>query len=113
MESSRKECGFTLVDLVVTIVILTILATAMATRFFDLSHATDVAACKSNQMTLEFAQRVYYINTVQTSSGEYATSLDDLKPFLRDETLPECPSKGQYTILPGGTITCTIEEHQR
>ena len=100
MVSSNNERGFTMVDLIVTIVILGILATAMATRFFDLSHAADVAACKSNQMTLEFY-------------GEYATSLDDLKPYLKGETLPECPSNGQYTILPRGEITCTIGEHQR
>ena len=113
MLSSKNERGFTLVDLVVTIVILGILATAMATRFFDLSHSAEVAACKSNQMTLEFAQRLYYIHTVQTSIGEYASSLDDLKPYLKGESLPECPSNGQYTILPGGEITCTIGEHQR
>jgi type II secretory pathway pseudopilin PulG len=109
----NNERGFTIVDLVVTIVVLGILATAMATRFFDLSHSAEVTACKSNQMTLEFAQRLYYVHSVQTSYGEYATSLDDLKPYLRDETLPKCPSNGQYTILPRGEITCTIGEHQR
>ncbi len=109
----NDERGFTIVDLVVTIVILGILATAMATRFFDLSHSAEVAACKSNQMTLEFAQRLYYVHTVQTGSGDYATSLDDLKPYLKDEILPKCPSNGQYIILPRGEITCTIGEHQR
>jgi general secretion pathway protein G len=110
---SKNERGFTIIDLVVTIVILGILATAMATRFFDLSNSAEVTACKSNQMTLEFAQRLYYVHTVQTGYGEYATSLDDLKPYLKDETLPQCPSNGQYIILPLGEITCTIGEHQR
>lgn len=109
-----RENGFTIVELIVTLVIFGILVAAMVTRFVDLSSAADAAACKSNQVALEQAQRVYFIETsLQGKSGQYADALEDLAPYINGETIPECPGGGQYHILAQGKVTCTIGDHQR
>ena len=111
MFSLKKENGFTIVEIILTIVIVGILAASMVSRFVDLSSSADASACKANQMSLETAQRLYYVKTLQEHNGQFAQSLEDLTPYLRNESIPECPSGGEYLIIPGGEITCTIGDH--
>jgi prepilin-type N-terminal cleavage/methylation domain-containing protein len=114
MNNINREKGFTIVELIVTLVIFGILVAAMVTRFVDLSSAAEAAACKSNQVTLEQAQRVYFIETsLQGNGGQYAGALEDLVPYINGATIPDCPGGGQYHILAQGRITCTIGDHQR
>lgn len=109
----RDETGFSLVDLVVTIVILGILAASAATRFVDLSQSAEITACKSNQMSLEAAQQLFFISTISTHNGRYAEDLVELAPYMRSGTIPDCPEDGSYRILEGGRIECTNPSHAR
>ena len=109
----RCEPGFTIVEIVITLVILGILVTAAVSRFFDLSQAADRSACRSNQLTLETAQQFYYIRTMQQNNGAYATTIDQLAPYLKDGQIPQCPADGTYQILMLGRITCSFADHQR
>ena len=109
----HNEKGFTLIDLIITIVILGILAASAATRFVDLSNSAEITACKSNQMSLEAAQQIFYISTLQVNNGRYAENLDELAPFLRSETVPQCPNNGTYRIHAGGHIECSNRDHAR
>ncbi len=109
----REERGFTLIDLIITIVILGILAASAATRFVDLSHSAEITACKSNQMSMEAAQKIFFISTLQVNNGRYAEDLNELAPYLRSETIPQCPDNGTYRILAGGCIECSNPDHAR
>ena len=108
-----SEGGFTFVELIVTVVILGILVTIAITRYIQLLHTSRAAACKYNQSVLETAQTMYYTTTYLSGNAHYAESLDDLVPFLKNETVPHCPSGGSYQLLSGGKVTCTIPDHKR
>ncbi|GEM_PF-917126 len=105
------ERGITLVELVITLIIVGILATAAMMRYIDLSHAANAAACKTNQSSLETAQTMYFIEKMQEGNGHYATSLQELKPYLKEEIIPQCPSGGNYELLDNGKVRCSISSH--
>ncbi len=108
-----SNLGFTLVELIVTLVIVGILATAALMQFIDLSHSAQAAACVTNQLSLETAQTMYYTTNYLSGNAHYAESIDDLVPFLKDEKTPQCPSGGTYQLLSDGKVTCTISDHKR
>jgi len=111
--NKNSNLGFTLVELIVTLVIVGILATAALTQFIDLSHSAHAAACITNQLSLETAQTMYYTTNYLAGDAHYAESIDDLVPFLREEQIPQCPSGGTYKLLSDGKVTCTIPDHKR
>jgi len=108
------ENGFTFVEIVIVLVILGILVAVVSSYFSSIQEQVNIAACKSNQMSLEQAQKLhytyYYINK---SEGKYAEELDSLIPFIRQGSIPNCPSQGSYLLLANGAITCSIGTHKR
>ncbi|MBN1894389.1 prepilin-type N-terminal cleavage/methylation domain-containing protein [bacterium] len=109
----RYQNGFTLVEIIITILIVVIIASIAITKFIDMSETAKTAKCKSNQMAIEAAQRLHYARTAFNGQAEYASTLDDLIPFLRDGTVPVCPSNGDYILKTNGDVTCTEPDHQR
>ena len=112
-QGSKSESGFTIVELIITIVILGILATSIIMRSIDLSHTAQAAACRSNQLTLESAQMFYFTRSTLSSNGVYATSLDELAPYLINNEVPHCPGNGTYRLLSAGRVECTDPQHHR
>lgn len=113
VQRAGSESGFTIVELIVTIVILGILATSLIMRSIDLSQTAQAAACRSNQLTLESAQMFYFIRSAQSGSGSYAMSLDELAPYLIHNEIPQCPTGGTYRLLSDGIVGCTDPRHGR
>ena len=109
----KNEKGFTFVELIITVVIIGIIATAAAMRFIDLSQSADAGACRTNQLALQTAQIFYYADQIQTGNGHYAESLDRLAPYLKNEEIPTCPGNGTYLLLSGGEVICSVREHHR
>ena len=106
-----RSQGFTLVELIITIVIITILTSAAVLRCNDLSKAAELAACHTNQLSLKKAQTLFYAKSVVDQIGEKAEELAQLAPFLNGE-MPVCPAGGSYYITAQYKITCTLDEHQ-
>lgn len=113
MKNNNPEYGFTIVELIITIVILGILAAAIATRSIDLSKTAHAGACRSNQIALESAQMLYYTQNILAGNGHYAESIDLLAPYLIKEEVPQCPSGGTYQFRQAGKIICSIVDHQQ
>ena len=110
----NSEYGFTLVEIIVTLVILGILVTTVLVKFINLSDSSEMAACITNQHSLTTAQTLYFLTKLENEeTGYYAESLNDLIPYIIGDQIPRCPSDGTYILLPEGQITCTIENHQR
>jgi len=113
-KSFRNEQGFTLTEIIVILIIVSILATAALNRFIDMSKAANRAACKANQLALETAQTLLNAQSlIENGESHYAADLNELKPYLRDNTIPSCPSGGSYVIGAKGSISCTISDHNR
>ncbi|MCD6118112.1 prepilin-type N-terminal cleavage/methylation domain-containing protein [bacterium] len=112
--SFKNEKGFTLTEIIVVLIIVSILATAALSRFIDMSKAANRAACKVNQLSLQTAQTLLNAKSlIENGESHYASDLNELKPFLRKNLLPSCPSGGSYVIGANGSIFCTIPDHNR
>lgn len=88
-----RRCGFTLVELVVIVMILTILAAAAAPRMFGTTgDATDSAVRQTLKIMRDAIEvyRAYNLDKFPGADGSEATLKADLKPFLRGE-FPRCP----------------------
>jgi prepilin-type N-terminal cleavage/methylation domain-containing protein len=112
MKKRSTERGFTLVELIMTLVIIGILIVAAYAKIADLSRSVNTVACRCNQLTLERSQTLYYVDTLQQGNGHFAESLDELRPYLVENEVPSCPEDGSYEILPEGEITCTVIHHK-
>ncbi len=113
MNQNTGERGFTFVELIVVIVIISILVAISATRFIDLSNSAKTGACRTNQLALETAQTMYYTENTLNGNGHYAESFNELIHYLLDETIPVCAGDGVYQILSDGKIACSITNHNR
>jgi prepilin-type N-terminal cleavage/methylation domain-containing protein len=113
LNQNTGEKGFTFVELIVVIVIISILVAASATKFIDLSNSAQAGACRANQLALETAQTMYYTENILNGNSHYAESFDELIHYLQDETIPVCAGDGVYQILPDGKIKCSIAKHNR
>jgi len=110
----KNEDGFSLVEIIITLIIVGILATVAVAQFVSFSDASKAAACQANQVSIETAQTLFYTDAYIAGSGYYATDLSELQPYFGNGRLPVCPDEeGEYVILSAGRATCTIEEHQR
>ena len=109
----RSEKGFSFVEMITVLIILAILVTVVMARYRDFQKDCFAVQCKSNQMSLESAQIMFYTARALEDEGYYATQIEDLYPYLLEDEIPYCLEDGEHIILPGGRITCTISDHQR
>ena len=108
---SQRNRGFTLVDLVVTLVVLAILLGVATTRFVQLTKAAETSECRANLLALRTAQTFFFVQTNRDGQGRYTQNLEELIPFIKNEILPQCPSGGAYTISQTGGIRCSVSSH--
>ena len=113
LNQTTGEKGFTFVELIVVLVIISILVAVSGSKFIDLSNSAQTGACRANQLALETAQTMYYTENTLQGNGHYAESFDELIPYLQNEIIPVCPGDGVYQILPDGKINCSIAKHNR
>jgi prepilin-type N-terminal cleavage/methylation domain-containing protein len=73
MRRAREQAGFTLVELMITMLILGILVTIVVLTMTVSKNKAQEAACKANLRTMFEAVNVY-----QSVHGTYPATLDDL-----------------------------------
>ena len=94
--TTKKDKGFTLVELLIVIVILGILATVTVFAVRGITDKGQDNACAVEKRTLETAIESHYAST-QTN----ATAIADLTP----EFLKEAPDTSKWTFVPGDATT--------
>lgn len=111
----KKQAGWTLIDLIVTIAIVGIMAVIAATKYINLSETGKKSACLTNQFSLEEAQTLFYAdNYVKDSNkGTYATQSNQLIPYISGGVIPKCPKGPDYILLTNGKIECPLPEHKQ
>ncbi len=104
MHVSRKNNGFTLIELMIVIAIIAILAAILVPNFVRARGQGHVTACKSNLKNIGTACEMYATD----NSGRYPTTLDSLTAgtvggYLK--TIPTCPAAGADTYTSAYTVT--------
>lgn len=108
----KRNRGFSLIELVITMIIIGIIASIGYAKYIDLRDCAKIARCKANQQHLCTAQRLYWVqSSIDNDKGHYAGQIEDLTPFLKDGVLPQCPEDGKYQIVDEYKIVCSIPEH--
>ncbi len=102
------QSGFTLIELVMTIVILGILVAVAYPKFTDLSTSAENAALESVVGALATGSAVNL--ALRTYSGAQGVAVADCTDLAgtRAEGLDADYSIAALPIAPGGTATCTV-----
>ena len=88
--------AFTLVEIMVVVAIIGLL---MSVATVGISHAIKTAqrkACDMNVEAIDSAKQMWMLDS-KKSENDVATE-EDLKPILKNNTSPACPSGGTYSI---------------
>ena len=96
--SSRRQGGFTLIELMIVIAIIAILAAILVPNFIRARAQGHVTACKSNLKNIGTALEMYSTDNGgrYPTSGAFTTALTDgANGYLKK--IPECPSAGTAT----------------
>jgi len=86
----NREKGFTMIELIMVIVIISILAAVAIPRFISLRRDAEQAACDSNVGALRAALSNYYARTALGGSASFPSALTSASflPYLTGGALP-------------------------
>ena len=91
----KNEKGFTFVELVVIIGLISLLSAVGIVNLLASRRSVEVNVCANNRAVIEHAENQYYLY-----KHEHSQSLDDLFASGYISKLPECPSGGTYAWVP-------------
>ena len=102
-----RRTGFTLVEIMVDVAIIGLL---MSVATVGISHAVKTAQRQTCAMNIEAIEGAKQMWQLENKKGDNdVASEDDLKPILKNQTFPTCPSGGQYSINANSTrATCSV-----
>ena len=90
----RASGGFTIIELVLVIVILSLLVSIAVVKFGGVTEEAEKAVCYAQLSTIKTALMNYYAHTAATEvTPHYPPSLTDpsfVNNYFADETLPDC-----------------------
>lgn len=89
MKNTKKNKGFTLIELVIVIAIIAILISIAAMRYSSTNLAAEAAAHNANVKVLKSAGILYLIDN---PNSEKNINLEALKPYLEGGKIPK-PAK--------------------
>lgn len=110
---TKRDEGFTLVELMVVVLIIGILVAVAIPVFNSASRSARQKTCYANIRTVEGAVEQYLAaspdNTV--ANDDWAALMAKIVPgYIRD--VPKCPEGGTYTFDSANkTATCSIHGH--
>ncbi len=100
MRSMRNRRGFTMVELLVVIIIISVLVAVALPRYFAAIYAGRVRACQSNFKIINTAVQAYFAqNKVWPSEGETGI-FEMLPPDNAQNQTPTGMKGGQLTEMP-------------
>jgi len=89
-KGKREQCGFTLIEILVVVIILAVLAAIVIPAFSHPSSDAQLNVCLENLRLIQQALSVYKMKV-----GTYPPTADGLTGYL--ERRPVCPLGGPYS----------------
>ena len=89
--SGKRTSGFTLIEIMVVVVILSILATLVLPNFFDRPDKARVAKAKQDVRAI-----VSVINLYRLDNFDFPTLLDDVSDYFQNKKVPLDPWGNPY-----------------
>ncbi len=94
---TRNSKGFTLVEIMVTVLIIGMLAALAVPAFLGARNRSQARTCSGQLRQIKYAKEAWAMDTKQTVSS--VAKWSDLYPtYIKD--MPECPGGGEYAIMP-------------
>lgn len=87
----RRTAGFTLIEIMVVVVILSILATLVLPNFFDRPDKARVAKAKQDIRAI-----VSVINLYRLDNFDFPVLLDDVSDYFQNKRVPVDPWGNEY-----------------
>jgi len=106
---ARRRPGYTLLEIMAVVVILTILAVKAAPRMAALLDKSKAAECLANRTILERAEERYRLD----HGDQPSASLDALYQARYIDRAPKCSSRGQYIWISTAApvnMGCTVHD---
>lgn len=114
---SRNDKGYTLIEMIATIIIISSLASIAIPKFIDLTDEALKAKCQAFQGAISSAAAMNYALAVLNDPSQ-ADWLENLKiedveaDWFATGVIPVCPSGGVYTLV-NGNVVCSTQDHNR
>lgn len=98
--------GFTLVELIVVISIISVLVGITSIKIVDLIEYSKISAWKFNHRMLESA----IVQYISQNYDQFPNDISELKPYIVGESFLENKPKGAsyYIDAPNGVLTSTL-----
>ena len=104
---ARTKKGFTLIETMIVILIISILIGIAIPSFINSRSKAKARACAANLREINQAKE--QLAMAKSLPEGFAVNADDLQGYLRDQAFPACPTGGLYTIgAVGESPTCSI-----
>jgi len=95
----KKSAGFTLIEIMIVVLIIAILLAIAIPNFLRARETSRAKSCQANMRQIETAKEQWAMDNKMAADDEPAAG-DLVTEYMRgtEDTLPDCPSSGDYTI---------------
>jgi prepilin-type N-terminal cleavage/methylation domain-containing protein len=108
-QRASSERGFTLLELMATLVIIGLLVAIAMASFVGASSNAEAVVCADTRSTLRTA-----VSIAEQEAGHPPTTLEELRPYLHDfDSATRCPESGQPLRVEPGTGEIVCDVHSR
>ena len=102
----KNTAGFTLVEIMIVVAIIGLLAAIAVPNFAQARTNARRGTCVNNLRLIDASKEQYALENNKDATTTPDTG--DVTPYLKNTTMPTCPSSGTYTIAAiGSKPTCS------